>query len=150
MDPRVERLVTSEECEQFALNVKGRLPELAAAAIRRGIDLRAAAYGATTDAERAAFEAVPAFERVLSQRRGWYVRATRTWQMIERYGVVDTVERLVRRNDDASGYLALVEIGMPELAFESVVVRHPSAFTVEAVARSRDRLARWPGHVGER
>jgi len=35
MDERVARLKTPEECEQFALNVQARLPELARAA-RRG------------------------------------------------------------------------------------------------------------------
>jgi hypothetical protein len=43
MDERIARLKTADECEQFALNVQDRLPELARDARRRGVELRAAA-----------------------------------------------------------------------------------------------------------
>ena len=77
MDERVARLKTPDECEQFALNVQARLPDLARAARRRAVELRAAAHGATSAAEREALEAVYAYERVLSQKRGKKIRASR-------------------------------------------------------------------------
>lgn len=79
MDERISRLTTPEECEQVALNVETRLPELAREARRRAVELRAAAHGAITDAEREALEAVYAYERVLSKTKGKNVRASRTW-----------------------------------------------------------------------
>ena len=42
MDERVARLETPEECEQFAINVADRLPDLALAARWRAVELRAA------------------------------------------------------------------------------------------------------------
>jgi plasmid stability protein len=56
--------------------VEARLPDLARAARRRAVQLRAAAHGATTTAEREALEAVYAYERVLSQNRGKKTRAS--------------------------------------------------------------------------
>lgn len=144
-DERVARLTTPEECEQFALNVGPRLPELAKAARRRGIELRAAAYGAASDAEREAIAAVYAYERVLSVRKGKTIRASRTWQMIKNHGVIGAVERTVARPDDAAGFTALAEMGMLDLAFESVVVRHPQVFTPKAVERSAQRLKAFSG-----
>jgi len=107
------------------------------------VELQAAAHGATSAAEREALEAVYAYERVLSQKRGKKIRASRTWQMIERHGLVGAVERAVSRRDDPSGYLALAEMGMQDLSFEAVVVRHPEVFSKEAISRSTDRLRKW-------
>jgi len=148
MDERVARLKTPEECEQFAINVQNRLPELAQAARRRGVELRAALHGATTTAEREALQAVYAYERVLCEKHGKTVRASRTWQMIKRHGIITAVERAVNRKDVTSGYTALVEMGMPDFAFEAVVCRHPSVFSAEALKRSRERLEEWE-HQGE-
>ncbi|MBA3482559.1 MAG: hypothetical protein H0T51_12160 [Pirellulales bacterium] len=143
MDERVARIKTPEDCEQFIINVKERLPELAQEARRRAVELRAEKHGATSAAEREALEAVYAYEQVLSQRRGKKIRASRTWQMIKRYGIIPAIERVVGRDDDATGYVALAEMGMSDLAFESVVARHPNAFSEKAISRSTERLANW-------
>ena len=143
MDERVARCETPEECEQFALNVQDRLPELAQAARRRAVELKAALYGAATAAEQEAIQAVYAYERVLSSKRGKTVRASRTWQMIKRLGIIAAVEKVVSRKDESSGYTTLVEMGMSDFAFEAVVCRHPSAFSAEALKRSQERLEGW-------
>jgi hypothetical protein len=143
MDEVIAKFKTPESCEQFALNVEGRSPERAQAARRRAVELRAAAHGAGTDAEREALEAVYAYERVLSGTHGKKTRAARTWQMIERHGIIAAVERVVSRSADSAGYTALVKMGMHDMAFEAVVLRHRAVFSAEAVARSEERLRRW-------
>ena len=147
MDERVARLETPEECEQFAINVEKRLPELAQAARRRAVELRAAKHGAVSDVEREALQAVYAYERVLSAKRGKTTHASRTWQMIKRHGITGTVERAVNRPDVTSGYTALVEMGMPDFAFEAVVCRHPNEFSADALARSEERMKKWFGEA---
>ena len=83
MDDPIAKLKTPEDCEQFAINVEERgKPELALAARRRAVELRAAAHGASTAAEREALETVYAYERVLSTRHGRKTSASRTWPMI--------------------------------------------------------------------
>jgi len=145
MDERVARLETAEDCEQFILNVQARFPDLAREARRRAVELRAAGHGATTVVEREVLEAVYAYERVLAEKRGKKVRASRTWQMIERHGIVEAVERAVNRDADPAGYTALAEMGMQDLAFEAVVLRHPDVFSSAAVTRSAERLRGWSG-----
>lgn len=140
-DERIARLTTPEACEQFAVNVEERgKPELALAARRRAVELRAAAHGAATVAEREALEAVYAYERVLSTKRGRKTRASRTWQMIDRRGIIPAVEHVVKRSAESTGYTALVEMGLQDMAFEAVVLRHPGVFSAEAVQRSKERL----------
>jgi hypothetical protein len=141
MDARVAQLKTPEECEQFILNVQVKYPELAKEARLRAVQLRAAKHQVTRAVEREALEAVYAYERVLSQKRGKKIRASRTWQMIDRHGIIEAVERAVKRPFDPIGYTALAEMGMQDLAFEAIVLRHPSEFSEEAVEKSRDRLA---------
>ena len=89
-----------------------------------------------------------AYERVLSQRDGKTVRASPTWQMIKRHGIIKAVERAVNRPDETSGYTALIEMGMPDFAFEAVVCRHPTVFSAEALERSQERMAEWNKSTG--
>ena len=137
------RLKTPEDCEQFAINVAKRRPDDARKAKIKAIQLRALAYGAGTDAEREAIEAILAYEQVLTQKNGRKTRATRTWQAIKKHGIVGAIELLVTKDQEQHGYTTLVEMGMGELAFEEVVKRHPGAFSEAAVKSSQQRLAKW-------
>ena len=140
MDPTVARLNTPEDCEQYAKNVEAKHPELAKQARRRAVDLRAQKYGAKTEAEREALRCIYAFEEARSQQTGKRARANRTWQSVERNGILATVERVVSRRTATDGYDALVEAGMEDFTFEAVVLKFPELFTEEALARAQDRL----------
>ncbi|MCJ7784847.1 MAG: hypothetical protein MUP41_13020 [Desulfobacterales bacterium] len=74
MDETVRRLTTPEECEQIIKNVQEQYPALAVEARRRAVELRAAAHGAQTAAEREALRAVYAYEEALSVKRGINLR----------------------------------------------------------------------------
>jgi hypothetical protein len=117
VNERVLRLKTPEECEQFAKNVEAKYPSLAKEARRRAIELRATAYGARSDAEREALQCVYALEEVASQRNGRKTRASRTWQSIERHGILEAVQRVVSRPNPTPGYEELVELGMYDFTF---------------------------------
>ncbi|MPS48760.1 hypothetical protein [Methylobacillus sp.] len=142
MTDLIEKLKTPEECETFAKNVteRGR-PDLALAARKRAVALRAAEYGAQSDIERECIEAVYAYEEILSQKNGKKTKASRTWPMIKKHGIIVAVERAVNREAESQGYTALVEMGLEDYAFEAVILRHPEAFSTEVVERSRLRVA---------
>lgn len=142
MDELITKLKTPEECIIFEKNVteRGR-PDLALAARKRAVELRALQHGATTDVERECLEAVFAYEQVLSAKNGKKTRASRTWPMIERYGIIEAVERAVNRKDEAMGYTALVEMELESYAFEAVILRHPNSFSPSAVQRSQERVS---------
>jgi len=144
MDERVKKLQSPDKCEIFARNCleRGR-PDLAAQARERAVQLRADAHGAESEAAKEALEAVYAYEEVLSQKNGRKTRAGRTWQMIDRHGIIGAVERAVNRSAETQGYKALVEMGLEDYAFEAVVLRHPDLFSKEAVEISRERMKEW-------
>lgn len=143
-DPRVDRLKTPDDCEQFAKNVQASHPDLAVLARRRAVELRALQFGATTDVEREALQCIYAFEEARSQQTGKRARASRTWQSIQRNGILPTVDRVVARRTATEGYDALVEAGMEDFTFEAVVLKYPESFSPEAVAQAQRRL-----HGGE-
>lgn len=147
MDNRVKKIDTPEKCEIFAKNCieRGR-EDLAQEAKKRAVQLRAEAYGAETDAEREALEAVYAYEEVLSAKNGRKTRAGRTWQMITRHGIIGAVERAVNRRSETQGYIALVDMGLEDYAFENVILRYPCLFSEQAVLISKDRLVHWKKH----
>ncbi len=144
MDERIKKIDTPEKCETFAKNaiVQGR-NDLAKRARERAVQLRAEAYGAETDAEREALEAVFAYEEVLTQNNGKKTKASRTWQMIKRHGIIGAVERAVNRPTETQGYTALIEMGLEAYAFEAVILRYPDVFSNEAVNISQQRVAQW-------
>jgi len=142
MSKYIAKLKTPDECVTFAKNASrlGRR-DLVKAAKRKELQLKAKIYGATTDAEIEAIAAVFAYEEALSKKNGKPIRASRTWPMIERHGIIAAVERAVNRNDVTIGYKALEEIGLEEFAFEAVILRHPELFSKEAVLISKSRMS---------
>jgi hypothetical protein len=136
----VGHLKTPEDCEQVAINVEAKQPAFAIAARRKAIEIKAATHNAVTEAEQHSLQAVYAYERVLTLERGRKTRATRAWQMITKQGFVVAMESIVKKPTETAGYNALVKMGMQDMLFEAVVLRHPDVFSVEAVAQSQHSL----------
>lgn len=144
MDPRINKLSTPESCEKFAKNAEGHgRSDLAQAAHRRAVELRAITHGAKTQAERECLEAVYAYERTLKAQHGKTVRASYTWRMIRSRGIIPAVERAVSKPQETAGYKALLEMGLENYAFEAVIMKYPELFSDEAVKRSKERMDRW-------
>jgi hypothetical protein len=144
MDDRIKKIDSPEKCEIFARNaLKGGRPDLANQALLRSTELRAEAYGAKSEAEREALQAIYAYEETLRAKNGKRTRASRTWQMIERHGIIESVNRAVCRPIETQGYRALLKMGLSEFAFEAVILRHRENFSEEAIETSRARLTEW-------
>jgi hypothetical protein len=138
----IQKLKTPEECMQLANNVRDTNPDLAREALRRAVELRAASHSIKSTVELELWKALYAYEEVLSEKNKRRTRATRTRQMVARYGIIGAVERIVNRKIEAMGYKVLVERGLIDLTFEAVIVRHPDKFRQEVVARAKERLGK--------
>ena len=66
--------------------------------------------------------------------------ASRTRQMIERYGVVEALSRLMVSADLQSGFKKLRDQKKLKKTFEAVVVRHAGQFRADVVAAGKWRL----------
>ena len=142
MDYRVERLRTSAECEIFAQNAAARnRPDLALEAQRKSINLQASTHETGSSVEAESFAAVYAYEALLARKNGKKTRATATWQAIKRYGIIEAVQRAVSRPPEAAGRVTLRDLGLEDLAFEAIVVRHETSFSDAAIRVSKARLA---------
>ena len=148
MDKRIKRLDTPKKCEIFARNaINHDRPDLALEANQRAIELRAEEHGAETTAEIEALQAVYAYEELIYKKNGKRHRASRTWQMIKRHGIIEAVERAVKRDSVTQGYTMLVEMGLEQHAFEAVILRHPEIFSDEAILIAGQRLKDWSPDV---
>lgn len=144
MDDRVKRLKTPDDCKIFARNAKERgYPELANQALEKAMELLAEKHEAKSQAEKEALQAIYAYEEVLSKKNRRRTRASRTWPMVERLGIIEAVERAVNRGHETQGYLSLVEMGLQEFAFEAVILRYPHLFSDAAVKISNARMSEW-------
>jgi len=142
MDHRVERLRTPEECESFAKNATARKrPDLAVEARRKAVEMKASTHNADSPVEKEALAAIYAYEALLTQQNGKKTRASRTWQLIRRHGIIEAVERTLKRPAETADYATLLEMGMADLAFEAIILRHPESFSADAIGTSTARLA---------
>jgi hypothetical protein len=144
MDYRVERLRTPAECEIFAKNAIARNhPELALAAHRKAIDLQVSTHETGSAVEAEGLAAVYAYEALLTRRNGKKTRATATWQAVKRYGIIEAVQRAVSRPaDESTSTVTLRDLGLEDLAFEALVIRHEASFSAAAIEASKARLAK--------
>ena len=129
MHELVLRIKDPDLCYVFATNAQRRgHPELALQAYRRAVDLRAESYPANDKAEFAAVRAVFAYEEALSYMKGKRTRATGTWQMIKRHGLLPVVHKRIdsRSGEDVSS--TLKELGMEDYSFKAVCDAYPDAF----------------------
>lgn len=116
---------------------------LADEARKRAVELKAKGQCAEPGAEQASLQAIFAYEEVLSKKNGRRTRASRIWQLVERHGILEAVERTVNRDKGISDYTALVNMDLQEWAFEAVVLKYSEQFSKEAVERSRQRTQVW-------
>jgi hypothetical protein len=102
MHELVSRIKKPELCYVFADNATKRgHEELALQAYRRAVDLRAEEHEDVSTAERMALKAFYAYEEALSWGQRKRKRATGTWQMVSRQGILPTLEkRLESKNAD--------------------------------------------------
>ncbi|MEP4148074.1 MAG: hypothetical protein ABJL54_12690 [Halioglobus sp.] len=125
MHELVERIKEPELCYVFAKNaVKRGHPELAQQVYRRAVDLRAEQYGAETEAEFAAVRAIFAYEECLGYAKGKRTRATGTWQMVNRDGLLAAIDKRLQSRNGEDVMSTLKELGMEDYSFEAVAEKH--------------------------
>ena len=135
MHELVLRINDPEKCYVFARNAtrKGH-PELALEAYRRAVDLRAEQHGTDSELEFAAVRAIYAYEEALSHARGKRTRATGTWQMVNRHGVIEAVAKRMNSRNGEDLTDVLKDLGMQDYSFEAVRDAHPEAFCQQQAA----------------
>ncbi|MBA4409701.1 MAG: hypothetical protein C0397_09795 [Odoribacter sp.] len=136
MNEIIKRLESPEECMKFV----DIYTELANQARLRAIELRAKSHPSNTYVETELYKVLYAYEDVLSKKNGKKTRASRTWQMVRKYGIIGAAERAVNRDVDPQGYKILVEMRLEKLTFEQVIVDYPNAFGNDVVNRAKERL----------
>ena len=144
LDERIKKLKTPEDCERFAKNaIEHDRIDLAQEARRKAVELRAASYGANSDAEFECLEAIYAYEEALSEKNGKKTRASRTWPKIKEQGILPAIEDIVNRKQESVGYTLLHDMGLEDYSFEAVVVKYPELFSEEAFDISSERIKQW-------
>lgn len=129
MDEMVKRIKEPALCYVFAKNAqRNGHPELAVQAYRHAVDLRAQQHEVANQAEAAALRAIYAYEEALSYTRGKRTRATGTWQLVSRHGVLPAVHKRLQSRNGADVQAVLEELGMDDYSFSAVRTAYPEAF----------------------
>jgi hypothetical protein len=129
MHELVERIKDPQLCYVFATNATRRgHPELAIQAYRRAVDLRADQHPVASAAEGAALRAIYAYEEALSYSKGKRTRATGTWQLVNRHGVLAALGKRLQSRGGEDMHAVLKGLGMEDYSFEAVRKAYPEAF----------------------
>jgi hypothetical protein len=129
MHELVMRIKEPALCYVFAKNARRNgHPELAMQAYRHAVDLRALEYEVDSQAEAAAVRAIYAYEEALSYSRGKRIRATGTWQLVNRHGVLPAVYKRLHSRNGQDVQPVLEELGMTDYSFSAVRSAYPEAF----------------------
>jgi hypothetical protein len=129
MHELVKRIKEPALCYVFAKNARRNgHPELAMQAYRHAVDLRAQQHDVDTQAEAAALRAIYAYEEALSYSRGKRIRATGTWQLVSRHGVLPAVNKRLHSRNGKDVRPVLEELGMTDYSFSAVRTAYPEAF----------------------
>lgn len=129
MHELVERIKEPELCYVFARNATHRgHPELALEAYRRAVDLRAEQYETGSEAEFAAARAIFAYEEALSYSKGKRTRATGTWQLVNRHGLLPALHKRLSSKNGDDVRPVLKDLGMEDYSFEAVGKAYPQEF----------------------
>lgn len=129
MHELVRRINEPELCYVFAKNATRRgHPELALQAYRRAVDLRAEQHETSSAAERSALRAIYAYEEALSYSKGKRTRATGTWQLVNRHGVLAALNKRLQSRDNEEVLPVLKELGMEDYSFTAVRDAYPQDF----------------------
>jgi hypothetical protein len=124
MHELVLRINKPELCYVFAENAMKRGHEdLAKQAHRRAVDLRAEAHPEVSDAERLALKAFYAYEEALSWGQRKRKRATGTWQMVGRSGILPTLKKRLEGKTGVEVAEVLRHLGMEDYAFNAVAAQ---------------------------
>ena len=128
MHELVQRVQDPELCYVFARNAtrKGH-PELALQAYRRAVDLRAEQHDTDNEAEFAAVRAIYAYEEALSYSKGKRTRATGTWQLVNRHGLLQALDKRLESRGGEEIKAILKELNMEDYSFEAVRDAYPEA-----------------------
>jgi hypothetical protein len=117
----VVRIKQPELCYIFAKNATERgQPELALQAYRHAVDLRAAEHEVQTEAELMAIKAFYAYEEALSWQNGKRKRATGTWQMVNRIGILPTLQKRLTSKSAEAAQSALKQLKLDDYSFQAV------------------------------
>ena len=121
MHELVERIKKPELCYVFARNARARGHEdLALEAFRRAVDLRAEEHQVESEAELMALKAFYAYEEALSHMHGKRKRATGTWQMVNRYGVLPALIKRLESKSVEEAMPALKELKLEDYSLQAV------------------------------
>ena len=121
MHELVLRIKKPELCYVFADNAtrRGR-GDLAKQAYRRAVELRAAQHQDVSEDERLALKAFYAYEEALSWGLRKRKRATGTWQMVNRIGILPTLEKRMMGKQADEARHTLRELDMDDYSFGAV------------------------------
>jgi hypothetical protein len=144
MDHRVARLRTPEECVIVAKNALAmKRPDIALEARRRAVDIQVATHEAPTPPtplEAETLAAIYASEAAMSHVKGKKVRATKSWQIVREKGLLQAAERGAANSE--ADHAALVELGLEDLSFDALILRHPESFSASAVEAATARATK--------
>jgi len=141
----VNKLTTPAQCEIVMIRARDQgLEDIYRAVLRRYCELVGREMDDPEDPiVSEMWEGIAAYEAHLFEKHGGKrIKASRTRQKIDNKGVHQSLIEWTCAPKETEGFVALVEMGMPELTGEYIVAKYADRFPAEVVKTAMDRLGR--------
>jgi hypothetical protein len=86
------------------------------------------------------YEALAAYEQLLTEKNGRNTPATRTRRKLANKGVYLSLIEWTRGKTETNGFTLLVDVGLPEYTGEYLVARYADRFPADVVQLAQERL----------
>jgi hypothetical protein len=121
MDEMVLRIKKPELCYVFAENaVRRDREDLAMQAYRRAVDLKAEEHTEVSDVERMVLKSFYAYEEAISYGQRKRKRATGTWQLVTKIGILPTLKKRLTGKTAGEHLEMLKLLKMEDYSFRAV------------------------------
>jgi hypothetical protein len=82
-----------------------------------------------------------AYEEILRENNNGHKKRSRMRQAVKNRGVAGAIEHTIKKKTLSDGFLRLIELDMPELTLEHMVVENSESFADDVVESARQRLS---------
>ena len=135
----IEKSEDPKELKQIEENARMKnVTEVEEAAFRRRMEILPEEKPGTVEFDF--WRSIFSLEEMRTRKNGKPTQLSRTRQKIKRDGVMETLRSLATSKKPRDGFLMLMELNMPELTAEAVVLRHSTRFEDAVVEAARQRL----------
>lgn len=149
-DAVINNFKTIDQCEKYIKNaIRLGYEDVILKTKQKRVEIKTNSYPEIQNLnyiEILILKAIHAYEEALELKHNKKQGATYTWRSVKNNGFIGMIEKAVLQKGEPSGFKALSTLGMLDLAFENIILKHQKFFSQKVIEAARNRLNTYTIH----